>query len=220
MGRKPAIRKEQVLLAIQRWLTEHGDSPSIEELRRELRVGSTRTVFRYLQLLQEEGLIERDPSGHGLRLLKPTHVGVQTRAVPIVGQVPAGPLMLAEENIEGWVRLPKDLASPASDRFFLLRIRGNSMNQARVGRDLIEDGDMVLVRQRSTAQANNIVVAMIDGEATVKRFTTGRGYCILKPKSSDPKHKPILLERSFRVAGVVTRVFKKGSELLSLIAED
>lgn len=220
MGRRPTLRTEQVLAAIQRWLADHADSPSIEELRRELRVGSTRTVFRYLQLLEEEGLIGRDRGGHGLRVLKPTHVGVQTRAIPIVGQVPAGPPMLAEENIEGWIRLPKNLASPASERFYLLRIRGNSMDRARVGRDLIEDGDLVLVRQRSTAQPKDIVVAMIDDEATVKRFIGGDGYYILRPESSDPKHKPILVERGFRVAGVVSRVFKKGSELLSLVAEE
>ena len=219
MGRKPALRKEKVLAAIQRWLTEHGDSPSIEELRRELNVGSTRTVFRYLQLLEEEGLIERDRSGHGLRLLKPAHTSVQTRAVPIVGQVPAGPLMLAEDNIEGWLRLPKEVASPASDRFFLLRIRGNSMNKARVGKDLIEDGDLALVRQRSTAQPGDIVVALVDDEATVKRFAVGPSYYILKPESTDPRHKPILVDRGFRLAGTVSRVFKKGSELLSLVED-
>ena len=209
-----------MLAAIQRWFAEHGDPPSIEELRRELRVGSTRTVFRYLQLLEEEGLIERDRDSHRMRVLKPTHVGVQTRAVPIVGEVPAGPLMLAEENIEGWIRLPKDVAGPANEKFFLLRIRGNSMNRARVGGDLIEHGDLVLVRQRSTAQPNDIVVAMIDGEATVKRFTAGQGYFVLKPESSDSTHKPILVERDFRVAGVVIRVFKKGSELLNLVVEE
>jgi repressor LexA len=220
MGRRPALRVEQVLAEIQRWLAEHGDSPSIEELRRELRVGSTRTVFRYLQLLEERGLIERDRSGRGLRVLKPVHIGVQTRAVPILGLVPAGPLMLAEENVDGWIRLPKDLASPASDRFFLLRIRGSSMNRARIGRDFIEDGDLVLVRQRVTAQPGDIVVAMIDGEATVKRFATGQGYYLLKPDSTDPKHKPILVDRRFRVAGVVTHVFKRGSDVLSLVADE
>ena len=209
-----------MLSALQRWVAEHGDTPSIEELRLELRVGSTRTVFRYLQLLEEDGLIERDRGGHGLRILKPTHVGLQTRAVPIVGQVPAGPLMLAEENIEGWIRLPKDLARPASERFFLLRIRGNSMNRARVGRDLIEDGDLILVRQRPTARQGDIVVAMIDGEATVKRFTAGQGYYVLKPDSSDPTHKPILVDRGFHVAGVVDRVFKKGSDFLSRSADE
>jgi repressor LexA len=219
MGRKPALRKEQVLAAIQRWFADHGDSPSVEELRRELKVGSTRTVFRYLQLLEEERLIERDRGGHGLRLLKPAHTSVQTRAVPIVGQVPAGPLMVAEDNIEGWLRLPKEVVSPASDRFFLLLVRGNSMNKARVGRDLIEDGDLALVRQRSTAEAGDIVVALVDGEATLKRFAAGPGYYVLKPESTDRTHKPILVDRDFRVAGTVNRVFKKGSELVSLVED-
>ena len=185
MGRRPVLRNRDVLAAIQRWLANHGDSPSIDELRRELGVGSTRTVFRYLQLLEEEGLIEREHGGRGLRILNPTHIGVQTRAIPIIGQVPAGPLMLAEENIEGWIRLPKELASPSSDVFFLLRVRGNSMDRARVAKESIEDGDLVLVRQRSTAQSGDIIVAMIDGEATVKRFSVGPGYHVLKPDSTD-----------------------------------
>lgn len=220
MGRRPVLRNRDVLAAIQRWLANHGDSPSIDELRRELGVGSTRTVFRYLQLLEEEGLIEREHGGGGLRILNPTHIGVQTRAIPIIGQVPAGPLMLAEENIEGWIRLPKELASPSSDVFFLLRVRGNSMDQARVAKESIEDGDLVLVRQRSTAQSGDIIVAMIDGEATVKRFSVGPGYHVLKPNSTDATHKPILVDRNFRVAGVVSRVFKRGSELLALVAEE
>lgn len=217
MGRKPLLDREQVLIAIQRWVVEHAVSPSLEELRKELRVGSTRTVLRYLQWLEEDGAIERGGGARAIRLLKPRAAGVQTRAVPLVGQVPAGPLMLAEENIEGWIRLPKSFASPATDRFFLLHVRGNSMNRARLGRDHIENGDLVLVRQRATAKPGDIVVALIDGEATVKRFGVGHGYYVLKPESTDTRHKPIVADKDFRVLGTVTRVLKKGSELLNLL---
>lgn len=122
--------------------------------------------------------------------------------------------MTAEENIEGWIRVPKVLASPATDKFFLLHVRGNSMDKADVRGDLIENGDLVLVRQRPTAQSGEIVVALIDGEATVKRLVTAPGYCVLKPQSSDPVHKPIVVSDDFRVLGTVTRVLKKGSDLL------
>lgn len=217
MGRKPLLEKEQVLVAIQRWLSERGVPPSVEELRRELGVGSTRTVLRYLLWLEKDGAIARGGGARAIRLLKPRTAGVQTRAVPLVGQVPAGPLMLAEENIEGWIRVPKSFASPASDRFFLLHVRGNSMNRARVGTDHIEDGDLILVRQRSAARAGDIVVALIDGEATIKQFGVGHGYYVLKPKSTDARHKPIIVDKDFRVLGTVTRVLKKGSELLNLL---
>jgi repressor LexA len=93
------------------------------------------------------------------------------------------------------------------------------MNKARIGKELIENGDLALVRQRSTARPGDIVVALVDGEATVKRLAAGPGYYVLKPESTDPTHKPILVDRDFRVAGVVSRVFKKGSELVSLVED-
>lgn len=222
MGRKPLLTKEQVLVAVQRWTAERGSMPSLEDLREALRVGSTRTVFRYLQMLQEDGAIERRPGTPGVRLLKPRSVGLGTRAVPIVGQVPAGAPMLAEENVEGWLRIPKAFATPATNRFFVLHITGNSMNRARVGKDLIEDGDLVLVRQQAVAQPNDIVVALIDGEATVKRLVNRPGYCILKPESKDQKYQPIpiLVDNDFRIMGVVTRVLKKGSHLMREIFDD
>jgi repressor LexA len=214
MGRKPLLTPQRVLATIQRAIVERGQSPSVEELRRDLHVGSTRTVLRYLDLLEQEGAIERGDGARSIRLLRSQRWSVETRAIPLVGDVPAGPAMTAEENIEGWIRVPKVLASPATDKFFLLHVRGNSMDKADVRGDLIENGDLVLVRQRPTAQSGEIVVALIDGEATVKRLVTAPGYCVLKPQSSDPVHKPIVVSDDFRVLGTVTRVLKKGSDLL------
>jgi len=149
-----------------------------------------------------------------MRLLRDPDQGMKTRAVPLVGEAPAGPLMLAEENREGWLRLPLEFASPDSTSFFLLRVRGDSMNRAHIGSESIESGDLVLVRQQPTAESGNIVVVWIDGEATIKHFAPGPGYVLLKPKSSNPMHQPILVGQDFRILGVVTKVIKKGSELL------
>ena len=214
MGRKPLLSAQRVLATIQRAVVDRGVSPSIEELRRDLHVGSTRTVLRYLESLEKEGAIERGTGARSIRLLKPQRWSVETRAVPLVGEVPAGPAMIAEENIEGWVRLPKELASPSTEKFFLLHVRGNSMNKADVAGDHIENGDLVLVRQRATARSGDVVVALIDGEATVKRLVVAPGYWLLKPQSSDPVHKPIVVSEDFRVLGIVTKVLKKGSDLL------
>jgi len=217
MGRRPLLSDDRVLAAIQAWLAEHGQTPSIEQLRRVLKVGSTRTVFRYLQRLEDAGAVERNNAG-SLRLRKPVATSVRTRPVPLVGEVPAGPLMVAEENIEGWLRLPESLIGSGSDKTFLLRIRGRSMNRARVGRDLIENGDLVLVRQQATANHGDIVVALIDGEATVKKLVKHDGYWILQAQSTE-HYKPIVVERDFRVLGVVTKILKKGSEITNLIEE-
>lgn len=220
MGRKPLLTKEKVLVALQRWTARNGGQPSVEELRRELGVASTRTVFRYLQMLDEDGAIERRPGAPGVKLLKPRSEGAQTRAVAVVGRVPAGALMLAEENIEGWIHLSKAMASPTSDKFFLLRVRGTSMNRAKVGGNTIDDGDLVLVRQQPVARNGDIIVGIVDGEATVKTLVKAPGYVILKPESKDKSHSPIVVERHFRVAGKVTHVLKKGFGLLQTVFDE
>jgi repressor LexA len=220
MGRKPLLTKDTVLVALQRWTARNSEQPSVEELRRELGVASTRTVFRYLQMLEEDGAIERRPGAPGVKLLKPRSEGAHTRAVPIVGRVPAGAPTLAEENIEGWIHLPKAIASPRSDKFFLLRVRGTSMNRATVGGNTIDDGDLILVRQQPVARNGDIIVAIVDGEATVKTLVKAPGYLILKPESQDKSHRPIVVDRDFRVAGKVTHVLKKGFGLLQTVFDD
>ncbi len=215
MGRKRQLNKEQVLGAIHDWLVEHGVPPTIEELRAKLKVGSTRTIVRYLQWLEEDGDIERWPGARGLKLLRGSSKGLETVPVPLVGEAPAGPLMIAEENIEGWLRLPKASLKPGSAKFFLLRVRGNSMNQATVDGKRIENGDLVVVRQQPTAEKGDIVVALVDGEATIKHFEPGHGYYVLRPKSSDSQHQPIVVNQDFSIAGVVCGILKKGSEVLS-----
>jgi repressor LexA len=121
--------------------------------------------------------------------------------------------MLAEENIEGWVQMPRKTTSPSA-QYFLLRVRGDSMNKARVAGEKIEDGDLVFVRQQPTAKDGEIVVALVDREASIKRFARGPGYFVLKPDSSNPKHRPIVLERDFRIQGTVVRVLKKASVII------
>jgi len=215
MPKDKLLQKPAILRAIRNWLVHHGVPPTIEELRSNLGVGSTRTVLRYLKWLESEGDIERWSGSRGLRLLRDPERGLQTVAVPLVGEVAAGTPILAEENREAWIRLPKADA-PASSKYFLLRIRGNSMNQAKVPGGTIENGDLILVRQQPTAEENAIVLALIDGEATVKRLANGPGYFLLKPESSDPSYEPILVDSDFQIQGVVIKVIKKGAEILGL----
>jgi repressor LexA len=217
MGRKKLLTEQQVLDAINRWQLEKGVPPTIEELRRTLKLGSTRTVLRYLRWLEERGTIERWVGARGLRTLKALGRGTETRPVALVGEVPAGPTMIAEENHEGWIRLPKELLKPTGSRFFLLRIRGDSMNRVKVEGDKIENGDVVLVRQQAVANSGDVVVALVDGEATVKRLVRGPNYTVLKPESTNPKHQPIVVRSGFQVQGVVRRVLKRGSEFLGYV---
>jgi SOS regulatory protein LexA len=218
MGKKRVLTKEQVLNAIHRHVIEHGVAPTIDELRRALKVASTRTVLRYLRWLEEEGDIERWPGARGLRTRRALKREHQTRATPLVGEAPAGSLVHTEQNIEGWVHLPKEFTRPESAQFFLLRVKGDSMNQASIGGQLIENGDLVLVRQQTDAPNRQVVVALVDGAVTIKRLVQAPGYSILKPDSTNPNHKPIIVTGEFAVQGVVCRVLKKGGELLGSLA--
>jgi len=213
MGRTKHLTREQVLKALNESFINSGLAPTIEELRKKLGVGSKRTVLRYLKWLEDEGDIERWSGARGVRPLRSDISGVQTRAVPVVGQVPAGPLMVAEQNIDGWVQMPKTIARAGSE-YFLLRVRGNSMNKAKVDGEKIEDGDLVLVRQQATSNDGDIVVALIDGEATIKRFARASGYYVLKPDSTDTKNHPIVVDHDFHTQGAVVRVLKRGSLMI------
>jgi repressor LexA len=218
MGRKRQFSREHVVSLIQQWRGEHGLPPTIKELQKLLKVGSTRTVMRYLRWLEAEGDIERGEGARSIRVRRgPMSASMATKAVPIVGTAPAGALMTAEQNVDGWIRLPQAMLPSGDGPFFLLHVRGNSMNRAENRGVRIESGDLVLVRQQVTANPGDIVVALIDGEATIKRLRRAGGHWVLNPESTESKHHPIMLGPSFRVQGVVVRVIKRASELTKLI---
>ena len=173
--------------------------------------------MRYLDELEEAGDIERRPGARALRPLRAeSSKGFQTREIPLVGEVSAGALTVAEEHIDGWVRLPKEYTKSETSAYFLLRVRGDSMNKAQIDGGRIESGDLILVRQESIARGGEIVVALVDGETNIKRLVKGPGYYVLKPESTKDNYKAIVLTNDFRIQGVVIRVLKKGSELLSV----
>ena len=214
MGRRKIIDRNQMLQAISNGMVRQGMAPTIEELRQALGVGSTNTVLRCLRELEEEGYIERWPGARGMKPLKGVEGSLTTRPIPLVGTVSAGALVLAEENLEAWVRLPEAVLTPSTAQFFLLRVRGNSMNMAEVRGGRIEDGDLVLIRQQAYADSGQIVVVVIDGEATVKRLAVGPDYYVLKPESSSRLYQPIVFDREAMIQGIVCRVFKQSSEIL------
>jgi repressor LexA len=177
VGRRKLVDSQTVLATIQRWVVQRGMPPTIDELRQALGVGSTRTILRYLQALEAAGAIRRWEGARGIRVLRAPTQGVETVQVPLVGEAPAGPSMLAEQNLEGWLRVPTTMAKPGSARFFLLRVRGDSMNRAKVQGEKVEDGDLVLVRQQPTARTGEIVVAHPEEKESRRAwFGHGRGY--------------------------------------------
>ena len=132
----------------------------------------------------------------------------QTVDVPLVGMVACGAPMLAEENIQARIPVSVKLARPPH-RYFLLKAKGDSMNRARQGQKGIDDGDLVLVRQQTIAKDGDTVVALVDNEATIKEFRIGGETYVLKPRSTNPQHQPIVLTKDFQIQGVVVAAIAK-----------
>ena len=192
--------KELVALRhIRNWLVHEGRSPSVRELMDVLKYKSPRSAALVINRLIDGGILRRRSDGE-LQILQTTVGGIegaQTVDVPLVGSAPCGSPVLADENIEAVFRVSTNLARPPH-RYFLLRTKGDSMDRRG-----IKDGDLVLARQRATAQSGEIVVAMVDGEVTIKEFRKASNVIILQPRSTNPVHKPIVLTNNVVIQGVV-----------------
>jgi repressor LexA len=176
--------------------------PSVREIGEAVGLSSSSTVHNHLNQLERRGLIKRDPSkSRTVQLVQDAGVDAQRRnaiSVPVVGSVAAGAPILAEQNIEDHVLLSSDMAQEGN---FLLRVRGESMINAG-----ILDGDLVLVRPQQEAPANGvIVVALVDGDATVKRFERGNGHVRLV--AENPAYEPIVTT-NVSLVGIVRGVIR------------
>jgi len=183
-----------------------GVFPSTRELQQLGGFRSPRSVAQYLDVLEREGYIQRLPGARNIRILRqPTDLlsdRSETEPVPVVGRVAAGLPILAEENIHDFRHVSRRLLRGGGP-FFFLEVVGDSMNAAG-----IEDGDLVLVRQQVTADPGAKVVALIDDEATVKVFRPSGDVVVLEPRSTNPAHKAIIVEREFRIQGVVVATIR------------
>jgi repressor LexA len=177
---KPATeRQRRILQAIGELTNEHGYPPSVREIGERVGLSSSSTIHAHLKALERRGLISRDPTKP--RALR-SEAGAAARdaiVVPIVGKVAAGVPITAAENLEGEFVMPSTFVPRASDAF-MLRVQGDSMVEAA-----ILDGDLILVRPQKTAQNGEVVVAMMDGEATVKRFYREDGRIRLQPENKE-----------------------------------
>lgn len=175
--------------------------PSVREIGEAVGLSSSSTVHNHLNQLERRGLIKRDPSkSRTVQLVQDAQVDHQRRnavSVPVVGNVAAGAPILAEQNIEDHMLLSSELAQ---EGFFLLRVRGDSMINAG-----ILDSDLVLVRPQHDAPQGAIVVALVDGDATVKRFERGNGHVRLVPEN--PAYEPIVTT-NVSLVGVVRGVIR------------
>jgi repressor LexA len=192
-------RQRQVLKYIRKTLEQRGFPPSVREIGRALAISSLRGVTGHLDALERKGFIKRNPTARGIQVLR-TPEGIPlldtpTIRLPLVGTIAAGTPILAERNVSDWVPVSKTLVRN-NENAFLLRVRGDSMIE-----DHILDGDLVIVRPQPTAQNGEIVAAILENEATVKRYYLEADHVRLQPANAH--YQPILVRRDFRIAGKV-----------------
>lgn len=192
-------KRADALKYIRNRLMHHGKTPSVRELMIALGYKSPRSASIIINDLIEKGFLKKRPDGaiQFIKDLEPDSAHARTVKVPLIGTVACGSPILAEENIEGMIPVSVNLARPGS-KYFFLRAFGDSMDEAG-----INDGDLILVRQQPVAEDGDIIVALIDDEATVKELRRTKDALILRPKSSNKTHQPIILTDNFQVQGVV-----------------
>ncbi|WP_287154888.1 transcriptional repressor LexA [Candidatus Solincola tengchongensis] len=193
-------RQEEALEFVLSTLERRGYPPSVRELCEALGLSSTRGALRHLEALERKGFITRAPGARAIQVREGLRGGVAY--LPLVGEVPAGPLRYASEEVEEWVPVPGRWGGRGR---FLLRVRGDSM----IG-DGIHPGDLVVVDPRPGVEDGEIVVALVEGEATVKRLRR-RGETV-ELHASNPRYAPLRVRRGegeVRVVGKVVSLLRE-----------
>ena len=195
-------RQQDILGFIRETIERRGIPPSLREIGVKFGIRSTNGVDKHLAALERAGLIMREPGKS--RSITVAGGRQSLASVPVLGRVAAGQPVLSPENREGTCSVDQELFGirPAQS-VFALRVKGDSMIEAH-----ILDGDTVLVREQAEARNGDIVVALVEGEATVKRFYLEEGRVRLQPENRTMS--PIIIERGeLRIAGKVVGVMRR-----------
>ena len=181
-------------------INENGYAPSVRDIVANLGIKSTSSVHLYLHNLEAKGFIEQDAGKkRTLRICAP--YARVTGKVPLLGSITAGSPILAIENFEGYVDLPWNSSKYSSEELFALKVKGESMIEAG-----ILNGDVVIVRKSAYADNGQIVVALIEDEATVKTFYKEDGHFRLQPENRSLA--PIIVE-DVALLGIVIASFRQ-----------
>ncbi len=194
-------RQKEIFDFIGKYAAKTGYPPTVREIGKAVGLHSSSTVHAHLANLEKIGLLRRDPTKPRAIevLVDKAKQAMRPAGLPLLGQVAAGEPILAEENIEDYLEVPDVIGGETGD--YILRVKGDSM----IGAGILED-DFVVVRQTEVADDGEIVVAMIDGEATVKSFYREKDMVRLEP--ANEAYKPIRTAEA-QVLGRVVGVFRK-----------
>lgn len=187
MAKRQGSKQLEIYDFIKNQIQDKGYPPSVREICKAVGLSSTSTVHGHLSRLEKNGYIRRDPTKpRAIELLKDSIIKKEMIDIPIVGKVTAGMPILAVENIEETFTLPLNFVKSNKD-LFMLKVSGESMIEAA-----ILDGDLAIIEKTNTASNGDIVVALIENEATIKRFFKEDGYIRLQPENSTME--PIIVE--------------------------
>ena len=194
-------RQEQILNYIRDYLADTGFPPTRSEIAQEMGFKSPNAAEEHLRALARKGAIEMSPgTSRGIRLPISEQLGL-----PIVGQVAAGSPILAEESISDYCDIPRDLFSPRAD--YLLAVKGTSMIDVGIYED-----DLLAVHKTDRARSDDIVVARVDDEVTVKRLDTSRSKHKVTLIAENPDFDPIVVDlrdRAFAIEGISVGVIRR-----------
>ncbi|MBI2263582.1 MAG: transcriptional repressor LexA [Armatimonadetes bacterium] len=194
-------RQQEILRYIIESIEERGYPPTIREICRHFGMSSPNAPKRHLLALEEKGLIRRQTTARGIAVgaeAMPRRASVME--LPVVGTVAAGLPITAEENREGTLPLAEDFVGNIPGAF-LLKVKGDSMA------DRILNGDLVVVKPQAGAHDGDLVVAVLEDEATVKRFYHRKDHIILK--ADNPEYGEIRVDKDFRINGIVVGLLRR-----------
>ncbi len=173
---KKLEKTQQVYDFISSYFTENGYAPTVREICKACSIASTATAFNIMNELAEKGLISKSKVGENKR--RAISINQQAVKVPLIGTVAAGEPIFAQENYEDYFSLPANMFN--SEDMFMLTVKGDSM--IKIG---MFNGDKIVVKKQETAENGDIVVALVDDSATVKRFFRRGGKIILHPENDN-----------------------------------
>ena len=194
-------KQKEILDFIKSQIINRGYPPTVREICQAVHLKSTSSVFVHLEILEQNGYIRRDQSQSRAIEIVDDNFNLSRREVinvPLIGHVAAGLPLLAVENIENYFPVPAEYMP--SNQCYLLKVQGNSMINAG-----IFDGDLIMVEETDTAENGEIVVALVDDGATVKRFFKEKDHIRLQPENDHMK--PIIVD-DCHILGKVIGVFR------------
>lgn len=201
MSEHKCTKQEEIYNFIKKQLHEKGYPPSVREICSAVGLRSTSTVHGHLSRMEKKGLIKRDPTKpRAIEVVEDSVYRKEMIHIPLIGTITAGVPILAVENIEDTFSIPINFVKN-NNELFMLRVHGESMIDAG-----ILDNDLVIIEKVNTAQDGDIVAALIENEATLKRFFKEDGFIRLQPENKTMK--PIIV-KDCAIIGKLTGLYRE-----------